>query len=95
MLGSRRRRHDGWPPPLRLARADPNVGAGSTLPALALAGAPPYIGSYVDESALIVGVGLAAWLGRKKRAEGQRLSTGKAESHLPLAGKRRSGSASG
>jgi ribose transport system permease protein len=87
---------------LQLARAggaDPNVGAGFTLPALAaaflsaasirpgkynvggtlvailflavlnsglnLAGTPPYVGRYVNGSALIIGVALAAWLGRK------------------------------
>lgn len=88
---------------LQLARAggaDPAVGDGFTLPALAaaflsaasirpgkynvggtlvailfltvlnsglnLAGTPPYVGRYVNGSALIVGVGLAAWLGRKQ-----------------------------
>ena len=86
---------------LQLARAggaDPSVGAGFTLPALAaaflsaasvrpgkynvggalvailflavlnnglnLAGTPPFVSSYVNGSALILGVALAAWLGR-------------------------------
>ncbi|KAA1427835.1 ABC transporter permease [Nocardioides antri] len=87
---------------LQLARAggaDPNVGAGFALPALAaaflsaasirpgrynvggtlvailflavlnnglnLAGTPPYTSSYVNGAALILGVALAAWLGRR------------------------------
>lgn len=87
---------------LQLARAggaDPNVGAGFALPALAaaflsaasirpgrfnvggtlvailflavlnnglnLAGTPPYASSYVNGGALILGVALAAWLGRR------------------------------
>jgi ribose transport system permease protein len=90
---------------LQVARsggADPNVGTGLTLPALAaaflsaasikpgkfnvggtivallflavlnsglnLAGAPPYVNSYVNGAALIVGVALAAWLGRRHGA---------------------------
>ena len=86
----------------RAGGADPNVGTGFTLPALAaaflsaasirpgkynvpgtivallflavvnsglnLAGAPPYVNSYVNGSALIAGVALAAWLGRRRGA---------------------------
>jgi ribose transport system permease protein len=86
----------------RAGGADPNVGAGLTLPALAaaflsaasvkpgkpnvggtivallflavlnsglnLAGVPPYINSYVNGAALIVGVALAAFLGRRHGA---------------------------
>lgn len=86
----------------RAGGADPNIGAGLVLPALAaaflsaasirpgrynvggtlvaliflavvnsglnLAGAPPYVGSYVNGAALIVGVALAAWLGRRRTA---------------------------
>ncbi|UGS34386.1 ABC transporter permease [Capillimicrobium parvum] len=87
----------------RAGGADPNVGAGFTLPALAaaflsaaaikpgrynvggtlvaifflaalnsglnLAGAAPYVNSYVNGAALIVGIGLAANLGRKRTGE--------------------------
>jgi ribose transport system permease protein len=86
----------------RAGGADPNVGTGLTLPALAaaflsaasikpgkfnvggtivallflavlnsglnLAGAQPYVNSYVNGAALIVGVALAAWLGRRHGA---------------------------
>lgn len=86
----------------RAGGADPNVGTGFTLPALAaaflsaasirpgkynvpgtlvallflavvnsglnLAGAPPFVNSYVNGSALIAGVALAAWLGRRRGA---------------------------
>ena len=84
----------------RSGGADPSVGTGFTLPALAaaflsaaairpghynvggtlvaifflatlnsglnIAGAPPYATNYVNGSALIIGVGLAAYLGRKR-----------------------------
>jgi ribose transport system permease protein len=84
----------------RAGGADPHVGAGFTLPALAaaflsaaaikpgrynvggtivaifflatlnsglnLAGAAPYVSSYVNGAALIIGVGLAAYLGRER-----------------------------
>ena len=90
----------------RAGGADPHVGDGFTLPALAaaflsaasikpgrynvggalvaifflavlnsglnLAGAAPYINSYVNGAALIVGVGLAAHLSRSARAAGSR-----------------------
>ncbi len=36
---------------------------------LNLAGAPPYVASYVNGAALIIGVGLAAYLGRKRSGE--------------------------
>ena len=92
----------------RQAGADPRVGAGFTLPALAaaflsaaaikpgkynvlgtivailflavlnnglsLAGVPDYVSSYVNGGALIIGVGLSAYLGRMRRGAGRTLS---------------------
>ena len=88
----------------RQAGADPRIGVGLTLPALAaaflsaasirpgkynvggvivaifflavlnnglsLAGVPAYVSSYVNGAALIVGVGLAAYLGRRRSGQG-------------------------
>lgn len=36
---------------------------------LSLAGAPPYVSSFVNGGALIIGVGLVSYLGRKRRGE--------------------------